>query len=237
MDLNLNLEFIRAAKEGNVKKAKLLLGNPNTDPSADDNSAITFASFNGHIEVVKLLLNDPRVDPAVSNNWAISWASQFGHIEVVKLLLKDSRTNPATNSNYAIKMASNNDHIEVVKLLLNDPRVDWRVVNEEYKRELIKNSTNQLKNELTTNYLTLNRAYPKYKYIENGKPKTKPLVPKDIIRKTVYLGIYQELWEKVKNSNIPPIKLVALAKLLKVKHNNEINWTELCEEVKKKIYM
>ena len=187
----------------------------------------------GDFQKVKLLLNDPRTDPAADDNWAIEMASENGHTEVVKLLLNDPRTDPATDDNFAIRYASK---ICIVKLLINDPRVDWRLASDEYKKELIKNSTNQLKNELTTTQLVLNRALPKTNFIENGETITKPLVPKDIIRKTAYLGPYQELCLAVKNNNIPPIKLVALAKLLGVEHN-EINWKELCDEVKKKIYM
>ena len=61
------------------------------DPSAQDNRAIRWASYNGHIEVVKLLLTDKRVDPSADDNIAIRWASENGHTEVVKLLLTDKR--------------------------------------------------------------------------------------------------------------------------------------------------
>jgi len=65
---------------------KILLSDKRIDPTADDNTAIRWASAKGHVEVVKILLSDKRVDPTAGNNLAIRWASAKGHVEVVKIL-------------------------------------------------------------------------------------------------------------------------------------------------------
>ena len=147
-----------------------------------------WASANSYAEVVRLLLADPRVNPAVNNNYPIRWASGEGHAEVVRLLLNDNRVDPAAYNNYAIGLASRNGHTGVVRLLMTDPRVDWRLANTNIKKELIKDEENQLKSELTTSYLTLERTSPQIKYDD----KVKSAVPKEILKQTAYAGTYQE---------------------------------------------
>ena len=229
----MNQEFIEAAKTGNTDKVKLLLTNPEVNPAADNNQPIRRASHNGHTEVVKLLLADSRVNPADANNWAFREASLNGHTEVVKLLLNDNRVNPAAGNNSAIRWASDNGRTEVVQLLLTDPRVDWRLARTNIKDELIKNTENMLKSELTTSYLTLERTSPQIKYDQ----KVKSAVPKEILKQTAYAGPYQELCMTIKNSEIPPVKLVALAKILKVEYDDKIEWFKLCDKVKHAIFV
>ncbi len=256
------MELLYAIEKGDIDKVKLLLTNPEINPADGNNNAIRDASGGGHTEVVKLLLNDPRVNPAALNNMALMGASQNGHIGVVKLLLADPRVDPAAQNNIAIRMASMNGHIgivrllladprvdpadhnnqsilvaakfghtEVFKLLFNDPRVDWRVIKN--KDQLIKNEENLLKTELTTSYLSLERTSPQVGF----EGKVKSAVPKEILKQTVYSGPYQELCEAVKNSEIPPVKLVALAKILKVEYDNKIEWSKLCDKVKHAIFV
>ncbi len=187
----------------------------------------------GNVDKVQLLLNDPRVDPTADDNWAIQSASRRGHTEVVRLLLADPRVDPAALGNYAIQLASHNGHLEVVRLLANDPRVDWRYALSNMKGELIKNTENKLKDELTTSYLTLERASPQIKYDQ----QVKSAVPKEILKQTVYAGPYEELCMTIKNSEIPPVKLVALAKILKVEYDDKIEWSKLCDKVKHAIFV
>ena len=260
----MNDEFIGAAQTGDINKVKLLLTNPEVNPAAIDNRAILLASENGHTEIVRLLLSDPRVDPTAENNWAIRSASRHGHTEVVrllladprvdpaandnyvirlaslydrtevvKLLLTDSRVDPAANNNLAIRWASENGHVEVVRLLLTDPRVDWRYADSNIKNELIKDQENKLKKELTTSYLSLERSSPQVRI--EGKVKSQ--IPKEIIKQTTYAGPYEELCMKIKNSKIPPVKLVALAKILKVEYDDKIEWSKLCDRVKHAIFV
>ena len=79
--------FFPACKYGKLDVIKILL--PYVDPTARDNLAIRWASYNGHLEVVKCLLTiegSRRVDPTACDNFAIRLARQNGHLEVVKLL-------------------------------------------------------------------------------------------------------------------------------------------------------
>jgi len=59
----------------------VLLADPRTDPSAQDNIAICIASVKGHTDIVNVLLADPRVDPSAHDNWPICIASANGHTE------------------------------------------------------------------------------------------------------------------------------------------------------------
>ncbi len=121
--------------------------------------------------------------------------------------------------------------MEVVKLLLTDSRVDWRLAGN--TDQMVKDSENKLKSELTTSYLSLERSTPQIGF--EGKVKSQ--IPKEIIKQTVYSGPYEELCMAVKNSEIPPVKLVALAKILKVEYDDKIEWSKLCDKVKHAIFV
>jgi len=41
----------------------------------------------------------------------------------------------------------------------------------------------------------------------------------------------------IKNSEIPPVKLIALAKILKVDYDDKIEWSKLCDKVKHVIFV
>jgi ankyrin repeat protein len=90
----INNQFIKACKTGNLEMVNACLAS-GVDPSANDNSAIRWASFNGHISVVDRLLQDKRVDPSVNDNSSIRMASENGHISVVDRLLQDKRVDPS----------------------------------------------------------------------------------------------------------------------------------------------
>jgi len=52
------------------------------------------------------------------------------------------------------------------------------------------------------------------------------------VRKNIsYRAPYEELCSLIKGE-IPPIKLIALANLLKIEYNMNISWKELCGKVK-----
>jgi hypothetical protein len=76
-----------AVDNSSAPLVKLLLTDSRIDPSANDQLAISSASFHGHPEIVKLLLADPRVDPSTHDQWPIRVASDNGRADVVKLLL------------------------------------------------------------------------------------------------------------------------------------------------------
>ena len=72
MDMSLQKQFVKAARNGHLKVVKLLLEDPRVDPSNDHNR-----------EIVKLLLTDPRV---YSNNKPII-AIESLKINVILLFL------------------------------------------------------------------------------------------------------------------------------------------------------
>ena len=94
------------------------------DPTAQNNSAIRFASQRGHIKTVKLLLRDKRVSPSSGNNHAFYLASHRGHNKIVKFLLQDKRTDLTLHDNIAIIWESLHGLTETVKILLAFPYVD-----------------------------------------------------------------------------------------------------------------
>lgn len=116
--------FSNAAMYGCAEVIKVLLLDPNVDPSRANNIAIRWAAENGHIEVVKLLLADSRVDPSSASNDALVSTANKGHLNVVELLLSDPRADPSGQDNMAIIYAARNGDTDMVKLLLADPRVD-----------------------------------------------------------------------------------------------------------------
>ena len=228
-----NFAIRRASNNGLLEVVRLLLADPRVNPAANNNFAIRFASRNGHTDTVRLLLEDSRVDPAADDNYAIQLASLNRHVEVVRLLLADPRVDPAADDNQAIRWASERGHVKMVRLLLVDPRVDWRLATNWIKDQLIVGEENQLKNELTASYLSLERSSPQVRF--EGKVKSQ--IPKEIIKQTTYAGPYEELCEAVKNSEIPPVKLVALAEILKVDYDDKIEWSKLCDKVKHAIFV
>lgn len=80
----------------------LLIQNPDTDLSFDNNFPIRHSSEKGYTEIVKLLLEDKRVDPSADHNHAIRMACKFGHFEVVKLLLTHPKIDPAANDKITV---------------------------------------------------------------------------------------------------------------------------------------
>jgi hypothetical protein len=70
---------------------KILIQDPNVDPSANNNLLIKMATCNGYIQALNLLLKDSRVDPSAENNLIIRCAGLGGHLAVFERLLQDSR--------------------------------------------------------------------------------------------------------------------------------------------------
>jgi len=225
--VNDNYAIQSASRNGHIEVVKLLLSDPRVDPSLYDNESIRCTSSNGHTEIVKLLLADARVDPSAVLNYSIRSASLNGHVEVIKALLNDPRVNPSIDDNWAIRSASINGNVEIVKLLLSDSRVEWRGIDKKMKIRLLNEEDVKLKDELKTSLLLINRMTPKMK----TEGEYKNLIPKSVRKNIIYRAQYED---KIKGE-IPPIKLVALANLLKIQYSNNISWKELCGKVKFKL--
>ncbi|KAJ3030026.1 UNVERIFIED_CONTAM: hypothetical protein HDU68_010375 [Siphonaria sp. JEL0065] len=145
--------FRWACASNYLEVAKILLKNPRTNPSANQNSPCHWSSKGGFNEILQLVLDDPRFDPtaghpniltsfaefnrvdemkrfinhanpADGNNEAIYVASFSGHLEIVRLLLADPRVDPSDKASNCFMAAAQNNHIEVVQALLQDARVD-----------------------------------------------------------------------------------------------------------------
>jgi ankyrin repeat protein len=126
--INNNAPIIIASEKGHLEIVKILLMNPNIDPSADDNLAIILASENGNTSVVKLLLTDKRVNPSACSDDAIIRAAGNGHVDIVKLLLQDKRVNPSAVNNQAIMSAYLNRHTNIVEILSHNSEVDVKTI-------------------------------------------------------------------------------------------------------------
>jgi ankyrin repeat protein len=223
-----NYAIRKASNRGYTEVVKLLLSDPRVNPSASQNEAIRDASDRGHAETVKLLLTDHRVDPSVYSNWAIRYASERGHTETVKLLLSDPRVDPSADDNFAIRLASRNGHIETVKLLLSDPRVDFNAIqNQEMKQKILKEEKEKLQKQINTGYGSIEKSSPQIFYGDKHKSK----IPKPLIKKIVYGASYEELCSTIPGK-FSPVKLLALADLLKVEYNQNTSYAELCGKVK-----
>jgi ankyrin repeat protein len=228
----MNEKFIKAVEKNDVKKVKLLIAD-NVDPSTDYNYAIRLASNNGYTEIVEILLKDKRVNPSTDYNYAIGKASENGYIEIVKLLLADVRVDPSDDANYAIRHASKRGHVEIVKLLLTDSRVNtpfiWKKIeNDKMRNELLKEKREELERDLTNEYLSIKKGSPQVKFDRMEKSA----LPKEYIKKIVYEKEYSDLCDSIEGK-IPPMKLIALANILKINYDmDKINWEELCGKVK-----
>ena len=212
-----------------------LLKNPDFDPSIDNNKAIILAAEFGRTDLVKLLLEDSRVNPAANYNDAIFRAAAEGWLDIVKLLLQDNRVDPSDRKNGTLRKVMQNYssggpkvkkiYKEIAKILLTDHRVEWRISQNRLKDELFREEENELKNILTSSYLSLNQVSPKI--IMDGEEKN--LLPKTLLKKISYEGVKNKLCSS--NGNIPSMKLVALAKMLKIRYNSKTTKQELCSQI------
>ena len=100
-------------------------------------------------------------------------------------------------------------------------------------REVLREETKELKQNLVRNYITLEKSTPQ-KITADGKVKS--LLPKNLLLKTVYEVPYQQYCSSVKGK-IPPIQLIALANILKLDYDLDISWIDLCDKVKHILYL
>lgn len=117
-----NKKFKKAINDNNIELVKLLLKDPNVDPSTDYNYGICYASEDGYQEIVELLLKDPRIDPSARENKALCLACENGYIEIVKLLLNDSRLYSSESLETAFFVCSLYGYVEILDLLFKEKR-------------------------------------------------------------------------------------------------------------------
>jgi len=98
------------------------------------------------------------------------------------------------------------------------------------KIRLLKDADLELKKNLKASLLSINRVTPKMNIVNERKS----LIPKSVRKNISYRAPYEELCSLIKGE-IPPIKLIALANLLKIQYDDKISWKELCGKVKFKL--
>ena len=240
LELYKNISYISRDRRDAIKLLETLMEDPNFDPSVDDNKAIILASEFGRIDLVEKLLNDPRVDPSANFNEAIFRAVSEGWIDIVKILLKHEKVNPSDRNSMALRESIlkaarypklRRVYKEIAKLLLSDYRVEWRVFHSKMGKELYEDAENELRDVLTTSYLSLQKVTPKIS-IDNEE---KNLIPKPIFKKIAYEGVKNDLCSSIKKGNVPPMKLVALAKILKIRYISKMTRAELCKHISYKL--
>jgi len=207
------------------------------------NCAIQEAAKNGHVEIVESLLQDSRVNPSVSYNRPINLAVAYGHTEVVRILLQDKRVDPSDWGNEAIILADRFNHSEIIKLLLNDPRVDWRIIQD---NDIVKDLLNKWREDVQKQYITSYLCIKQYttKPLDLGKTDkgyqtlTTTLLPKTLINRILYRGIYEGLCSDIPfDIHVPPMKLIALTNALGIEYDiKNINCSELINKVKEKLF-
>ena len=109
------------ASENGHLKVVKYLVSQGADVTADDNYAVQLASENGHLEIVKYLVRH-GADVTANNNYAVVWASTNGYLEVVKYLVSQG-ANVISGDNYAVQQASENEHKKVVEYLVSQGAV------------------------------------------------------------------------------------------------------------------
>ena len=150
--LNLNSQFLKAAKKGNKDKVQeLLKQNPNIIEAKDtsNTTALIWAAAYGHIDIVELLLKSGANIEAKNtyNNTALILAAYNGHINIVELLLKSGANIEAKNTNdntVLIWAAQAYNHLETTKLIEN-----WKIHGQDYLNYL-HSINNQLKEKISS---------------------------------------------------------------------------------------
>jgi hypothetical protein len=95
----------------------MLLKDPRTNPSIDDNYPILIASKNNHIKVVKLLLTSDAVNPAVKDNQIILNAVVNGNFDLVAILLKHKKIAQSVDICRLLSILS--DYVDSCELILD----------------------------------------------------------------------------------------------------------------------
>lgn len=113
-------EILRlACIRGQIETIKLLISDPDMDPSIDYNEQLYNACDKRRFEVVKYLLENKKVDPSVNNNYIIKNIAVNNSIEMTKFLLEDKRVNPSVDNNIILKTVSKSGYIMIAKMIIN----------------------------------------------------------------------------------------------------------------------
>jgi ankyrin repeat protein len=114
---NLDLLFIDAIENKNIKCAKKLLEN-GANIHKNDDYALRLSSQHGYIDVVKFLIEN-GADIHANNDDALIESSTHGRIDVVKFLVENG-SNIHADDDLALRWSSHNGHVDVVKFLIEN---------------------------------------------------------------------------------------------------------------------
>ena len=162
-------------------------------------------------------------------------ASFKGNLSIVKYLVEHGADINATDSTgtTAVSIADSQKHYDVVKYLVQQGS-DYNEISKDIVEEMIKEESNKLKSELAQNYMTLEKGTPQV--VIEGKMKS--YIPKNLLLRQVYEKPYRELCSVI-NKDYPPLKLIALANMLRVEYDYhlDVSWINLCDKVKQSLYL
>ena len=174
-----------------IKLLERLIQIPDFNPGMDNNKAIIIASEFGRSDLVEKLLEDSRVDPSANHNDAIVRAATDGYLDVVKILMKDSRVDPSDRRNQALRGAiTDHNAKEPWKEIVKTLLTDSRVEWRVVKSsKMIRTIYEEEFNKIKANF---------------------NISAREIIRESCDIS---------KIGNIPSIRLVVLADMLKIRNN------------------
>lgn len=234
-----NYILLDAARDGNLNMVKRFIEKGVNIETTDDNgwTALQIASRQGHLDIVKYLVNKgANVNREDNFSWSpLTEAAWNNHVEIVKYLVDyGADINAITPSGMdLVYIADTREYPELLKFLIKRG-ADWTSVSDNsIFLNILKEETNNLKSGLTRDYLTLEQSTPQ---TVTGEGKVKSAIPKNLLLKSVYENPYQELCTKI-NKDYPPIKLLALANILKIDYDIDISWTNLCDKTKQALYL
>lgn len=230
----LNERLVEASENGDINMVKRLIQIGATSYDI----ALKEASLFGHLEIVKYLI-EKGANIQANNNLALRMAVMNKHLDIVKYLIENG-ADIHINNEYILRKATELNHLEMIKYLIENGANWYLIKNRPIFKEILKQETNNLKNILTTNYITLNQYNPEIDIGSNIKYK----IPKSLLLKTVYEVPYQQYCSAI-NGKVPPIQLIALANILqqntkdknKLDYNIDISWFELCDKIKHALYL
>ena len=240
----LNKKLFEAVEKGDVNMVKQLI-----QEGADVNAnyfrhghlyerthALLVAVDNEDIEMIKTLIEMGADINGTDHygNTPLILSVQEGNMELIEYLVEHGadldKKNDFGETALRYSLYVENDNIPIYLL---EHGADYSNVRERYVfQQVLKNETEILKDELTNNYLTLERGTPQVN-IEN---RTKSLLPKNLLLKTIYEKPYQEYCSNI-DGKVPPIQLIALANILKLDYNINITWIDLCDKIKNILYL
>ena len=112
-----NEALVIAVDHEEIEVIKMLLRDPQVDPTYEKNTAFNLACRSGNMDIVKLFISDRRVDISGYDNAALLYATLNGHKDVVVALLSSVKFRHTQGVNLAIEIARQHGYPEIQELL------------------------------------------------------------------------------------------------------------------------